>query len=81
MSHTQMGDDAIHACSWVRNSPSLAVALKCGIGSSFLDVLAKAFDRLHIVRAENPGFSGSKYRRWTLGRRLFGASSLPLDES
>jgi probable HAF family extracellular repeat protein len=32
--------------SWARNSPSLAVALNCGTGSSFLKALVKAFYRL-----------------------------------
>ena len=29
---------------------SLAVALYCGMGSSSLNALVKAFDKLHIVR-------------------------------
>jgi hypothetical protein len=29
------------------------VALYCGIGSSSLNALVKAFDRLHMVRARN----------------------------
>jgi hypothetical protein len=47
------------------------------MGSSFLNALVNAFDKLHIVRAENSGYSGSKYRRCTSGRRLRGASSSP----
>ncbi len=70
--------EVVQAGSWARKPPSLAVALNCGKGSSFLNALVKAFDRLHIVRGENSGYSGSKYRRWTSGSRLFGASSLPL---
>ncbi len=37
--------------------PNLAVALNCGIGSSFLNALVKALERLHMVRAENSGYS------------------------
>ena len=33
-----------------RKPASLAVALYCGIGSSSLKALVKAFDRLHMVR-------------------------------
>jgi ketosteroid isomerase-like protein len=33
--------------------------------------------RLHMVRGENSGYSGSKYRRCTSGSRLRGASGLP----
>jgi len=36
-----------------RNNASFAVALNCGIGSSSLKALVKAFDRLHIVLGEN----------------------------
>ena len=43
-----------------RNEPSLAVALNCGIGSSSLNALVKAFERLHIVRGENSSYCGSK---------------------
>jgi hypothetical protein len=43
-------------------------------GSSFLNALVKALERLHIVRAENSRFFGSKYSRWTSGSRLRGAS-------
>jgi hypothetical protein len=39
--------------------------------------LVKAFDRLHMVLAENSGYCGPKYSRWTSGSRLLGASSLP----
>jgi hypothetical protein len=66
-----------YAVNWLRNSPSLAVALKCGIGSSFLKALVKAFDKLHTVLVENSGHSGLKYKLWTSDRRLLGASSLP----
>src|SRR6478735_6427235 len=63
--------------SWAREAPNFAVALNCGTGSSFLKALVKAFDRLHMVRGENSGYSGSKYWRWTSCSRPFGASSLP----
>jgi hypothetical protein len=49
-----------YAVNWLRNSPSLAVPLNCGMGSSFLNALVNAFDKLHIVRAENSGYSVSK---------------------
>src|SRR6185312_8123724 len=65
-----------HAGNWLRNSPNLAVALNCGTGSSFLNALVNAFERLHSVRCENSGNSGSKYRRCTSGRRLRGASRI-----
>jgi hypothetical protein len=54
----------------------LAVPLNCGTGSSFLKALVKAFDKLHIVLAENSGYCGSKYSRWTSGSKLLGVSSL-----
>jgi hypothetical protein len=54
-----------------------AVALNCGMGSSFLKALVDALDKLHIVRGENSSYCGSKYSRWTSGKRLLGASSLP----
>ena len=34
-----------------RNSPSLAVALNCGMGSSSLNAEVNAFERLQTVRA------------------------------
>ena len=52
-----------YAGSWARKPPSLAVALNCGTGSSFLKALVKAFDKLHMVRGENSGYCGPKYRR------------------
>lgn len=39
--------------------------------------LVKAFDKLQMVLAENSGYCGSKYSRWTSGSKLLGASSLP----
>jgi hypothetical protein len=40
------------------NSPSLAVALTCGIGSSSLNAEVNAFERLQIVRDdEHPVFA------------------------
>src|SRR5579859_7716520 len=66
-----------YAGKWARKAPSLAVALNCGTGSSFLNALVKAFDKLHIVLAENSGYCGSKYSRWTSGSRVLGASNLP----
>jgi len=41
-----------------RNPASFAVALYCGIGSSSLNALVNAFDRLHIVRAWNSSCTG-----------------------
>ncbi len=38
-----------YAGNWARKPPSLAVALNCGTGSSFLKALVKAFDRLHML--------------------------------
>lgn len=46
--------------NWARHSPNLAVALNCGMGSSFLNALVNAFDKLHIVRGENSGYCGSR---------------------
>jgi hypothetical protein len=43
-----------------RNSPSFAVALKCGMGSSSLNAEVNAFDRLQIVRGLNSSYRGSK---------------------
>jgi len=39
-----------HLSGLCKKPASLAVALKCGIGSSSLNAEVKAFDRLHIVR-------------------------------
>jgi hypothetical protein len=50
----------------------LAGALNCGTGSSFLNALVNTFDKLHIVRGENSGYSGSKYSKqwqWTYGQQ------------
>ena len=55
----------------------MAVALNCGTSSSFLKALVKAFERLHMVLAENSGYCGSEYSRWTSGSKVLGASSLP----
>ena len=41
-----------------RKPASFAVALYCGIGSSSLKALVKAFDRLHMVRAWNSSCTG-----------------------
>ena len=45
-----------------KNSPSLAVALNWGMGSSSLNADVNAFERLQIVRARNSSYAGSKYR-------------------
>ena len=66
----------VYTGSWDRNAPSLAVALNCGIGSSLLNALVKAFDRLHIVWPEKSGYSGSKYNRWTIGKQRSGCFQL-----
>lgn len=57
---TLNGPNLDYAGSWARKPPNFAVALNCGIGSSFLNALAKALERLHMVRAENSEYSGSK---------------------
>jgi hypothetical protein len=54
-SHRVNGGRLDQADRRVRNSPSLAVALNCGMGSSFSNALVNAFDKLHIVRDETPG--------------------------
>src|SRR5215472_4236854 len=43
-----------------KNSPSLAVALNWGIGSSCLKAEVKALDRVQIVRGWNSSYCGSK---------------------
>jgi hypothetical protein len=43
-----------------RNSPSLAVALNCGMGSSCLNADVNALERLQIVRGRKSSYSGSK---------------------
>jgi selenocysteine lyase/cysteine desulfurase len=43
-----------------RNSPSFAVALNCGMGSSSLNAEVNAFERLHMVRDLNSSYFGSK---------------------
>jgi hypothetical protein len=57
---TQNGPNLDYAGNCTRKAPSFAVALNCGTGSSFLNALVNAFDRLHIVRAANSGYCGSK---------------------
>src|SRR5216683_3329779 len=61
-----------------RNSPSLAVALNCGMGSSSLNADVNAFERLQIVRGRNSSYFGWKYRSCTVRARCLGASSSPL---
>jgi hypothetical protein len=61
MMATLNGPNFDYAGNWFRNSPSLAVALNCGIGSSFLKALVNALDKLPIVRPENSSYYGSKY--------------------
>jgi len=41
-----------------RKPASFAVALYCGIGSSSLNALVKAFDKLHMVRGWNSSCTG-----------------------
>ena len=41
-----------------RKPASFAVALYCGIGSSSLNALVNAFERLHMVRAWNSSCTG-----------------------
>ena len=41
-------------------SPSLAVALNCGMGSSSLNAEVKVLERLQIVRDRNSSYFGSK---------------------
>jgi hypothetical protein len=43
-----------------RNSPSLAVALTCGMGSSSLNAEVNALERLQIVRERNSSYFGSR---------------------
>jgi cyanate permease len=43
-----------------RNPASFAVALYCGIGSSSLNALVNAFDKLHMVRGWNSSCTGLK---------------------
>ena len=43
-----------------RNSPSFAVALNRGMGSSSLNAEVNAFERLQIVRGWNSSYFGSK---------------------
>jgi Phage integrase family len=64
-SHNRERGRRDHAGNWFRNSPSLAVALNCGTGSSLLKAPVNALDRLHIVRGENFSYCGSKYSQWT----------------
>jgi hypothetical protein len=42
-----------------RNSPSFAVVLNCGIGSSCLNAEVNALERLQIVRGRNSSYLGS----------------------
>ncbi len=58
MEHVQDGN-----CD--RNSPSFAVALNCGTGSSSLKALVNAFDKLHIVRERTSTTTRGHHRRAT----------------
>jgi hypothetical protein len=58
----------------------LAVALNWGTGSSFLNALVNAFDKLHMVRKANSGYSGSKYSRWTSGKEALRSVELAANE-
>src|SRR5579864_8493920 len=60
-----------------KNSPSFAVALNCGMGSTSLNADVNALERLQIVRDRNSSYFGLKYRSCTVRARCFGASSLP----
>jgi hypothetical protein len=44
-----------------RNEASFAVALNCGIGSSSLNALVNALERLQVVLGANSSTRGSKY--------------------
>ena len=46
--------------SVVKNWPSFAVALNCGMASSSLSAVVKALVRLQMVRGWNSGYWGSK---------------------
>ena len=48
---------------------------------NFLKALVKAFDKPHIVRAENSGNSGFKVKPVDVGQKALGRIELPLDES
>src|SRR5713101_8248775 len=61
-----------------RNSPSLAVALNCGMGSSSLNAEVNAFERLQIVRGRKSSYFGSKYRSCTVRRKVFWSFQLAL---
>jgi hypothetical protein len=61
---TQNGPNFDYAGNCARKPPSFAVALNCGIGSSFLKALVNAFDKLHIVRGANSSYCCSKYSRY-----------------
>jgi hypothetical protein len=45
-----------------RNSPSLAVALNCGMGSNSLNAEVNALERLQIVRGRNSSYDCGKTR-------------------
>lgn len=48
----------LNSGSCARKAPSFAVALNCTTGSSFLNALVKAFEKLHMVLAANSGYCG-----------------------
>jgi hypothetical protein len=56
---TQIGRQKFRENRASRYSPSLAVALNWGTGSSSLKAEVKAFERLHIVRGRNSSYFGS----------------------
>jgi hypothetical protein len=77
---TQNGPNLDYAGNCAREPPSLAVAVNCGMGSSFLKALVNAFERLHMVLAENSGYCGSKYQLVDLGEQASWSFQLAVDE-
>ena len=73
---TQNRHNLDYAGNCARKPPSLAVALNCGTGSSFLKALVKALDRLHMVRAENCGYCGLEVEPVDLGQEAPGGNGI-----
>src|SRR2546426_11565414 len=71
------GDQSKPVVASSRSDASFAVALNCGIGSSSLNALVNALERLHVVLGANSSICGLKYRSWTRRAKGLGTSNWP----
>lgn len=72
-------DDSENRAS--RNSPNLAVALNCGMGSCFVNADVTAFERLHIVQRPEFLVLGLEVEIMHDASQVFRSFQLSLDKS